>query len=461
MNYFFSKKTNKTKIKFLLPIIIAVGFLLFLYSMIGNNKYNNIKRYFSIEQKNTIKKYIFPYTHISELQKQIDDLSYVNKELKYKETLKDIEIYKNSKLSNGMFLERYLLRGFYYGIKFGNPGSGYFDFYDNNIFILSSRGILGYSKNINDGKPIKQIKNNINEFIGLKQFKKGNWYSLKDILIYKDKIFISYTEELKENCWNTSLLYGKIDYENIEFKKLFSAKEEDCIHRWRNKDKTFHANQSGGRIVPFDDNHVMFTIGDWRQNYLPQNKESVNGKILKINIENGGYELISMGHRNPQGLYYDKENNFILETEHGPIGGDEINLIEVKKINKEKTLNYGWPIASYGEHQPGTPKEQKEKYKKYPLYKSHKKHGFIEPLKSFQPSIGISEIVKISQNKYAASSLKNKSLYFFDLNNEKKITNLEKVEVFERVRDLKVHDNKLYLFLELTASLGIINLKTN
>ena len=111
-----------------------------------------------------------------------------------------------------MFLERYLLRGFYYGIKFGNPGSGYFDFYDNNIFILSSRGILGYSKNINDGKPIKQIKNNINEFIGLKQFKKGNWYSLKDILIYKDKIFISYTEELKENCWNTSLLYGKIDY---------------------------------------------------------------------------------------------------------------------------------------------------------------------------------------------------------------------------------------------------------
>ena len=35
-----------------------------------------------------------------------------------------------------------------------------------------------------------------------------------------------------------------------------------------------------------------------------------------------------MGHRNPQGLYFDEENNFILETEHGPMGGDEINLIE-------------------------------------------------------------------------------------------------------------------------------------
>ena len=39
------------------------------------------------------------------------------------------------------------------------------------------------------------------------------------------------------------------------------------------------------------------------------------------------YEFISIGHRNPQGLNFDKENNFILETEHGPQGGDEINLI--------------------------------------------------------------------------------------------------------------------------------------
>ena len=99
-----------------------------------------------------------------------------------------------------------------------------------------------------------------------------------------------------------------------------------------------------------------------------------------------------------------------------------------------------------------------KRYEKYPLYKSHSKYGFIEPLKSFVPSIGISEIVKINNNKYVLSSLKDRSLYFFELNDKKNIINLERVEVFERIRDLKFYKNKLYLFLENTASIGIINL---
>ena len=169
-----------------------------------------------------------------------------------------------------------------------------------------------------------------------------------------------------------------------------------------------------------------------------------------------------MGHRNPQGLYFDKENNFILETEHGPTGGDEINLIEVNKINEDKLQNYGWAISSAGEHYPSV-KNREKKYEKYPLYKSHSEHGFIEPLLSFVPSIGISEIVKIGKNKYVLGSLghyrdESKSLYFFELNNEKKIINLKQVKVFERIRDLSVKDDKLYLFMENTASIGVINL---
>ena len=60
-----------------------------------------------------------------------------------------------------------------------------------------------------------------------------------------------------------------------------------------------------------------------------------------------------MGHRNPQGLYFDKENNFVLETEHGPMGGDEINLIETERIDEKIIPNYGWPVASAGEHYGG------------------------------------------------------------------------------------------------------------
>ena len=149
----------------------------------------------------------------------------------------------------------------------------------------------------------------------------------------------------------------------------------------------------------------------------------------------------------------------ILETEHGPQGGDEINLIDTNQINEGKIQNYGWAISSAGEHYGGKGVEyNKQRYQKYPLYKSHTEHGFIEPLKSFVPSIGISNIIKIGQNKYVAGSLKDKSLYFFELNKKKQIFNLDRVEVFERIRDLRLYNNKIYLFMENTPSIGVISL---
>jgi glucose/arabinose dehydrogenase len=168
-----------------------------------------------------------------------------------------------------------------------------------------------------------------------------------------------------------------------------------------------------------------------------------------------------MGHRNPQGLYFDKENNYVLETEHGPQGGDEINLIQFNVTKKNVLPNYGWPISSAGEHYGGKVPRNNEKYRKYPLHKSHKKYGFVEPLKSFVPSVAISEIIKIDKKEYVVSTLRSKSLYKFRLNDKNKITDLTKIPIYERVRDLKFIDNKLYLFLESTASIGIVSLNEN
>ena len=165
-----------------------------------------------------------------------------------------------------------------------------------------------------------------------------------------------------------------------------------------------------------------------------------------------------MGHRNPQGLYFDKENNFLLETEHGPQGGDEINLIDLYNENINKIPNYGWAIVSAGEHYGGKKEStNKQIYEKYPLYKSHSDYGFTEPLKSFVPSIAIAEIVKIGKNNYVVSTMKG-DLYFFELNEQKEIINLDKVHVSERIRDLRFKDNKLFLFMETTGSIGVINL---
>ena len=492
-------KKFKFRLSIFLTIIIISGAYLFFSYTIDDDRFNRLKSLIDLNDKQRflIKKYIFPYKLIDQQKKQIlrideeilrtkesmmslvsdrDELIlrqaetikqkerdikkfFSSLELKIKKEGSDIELKESSyKLSNNTTLKKYkLISGFYAGIYSNFPGSGYIDFYEDNIFIVSSRGILAFRKElIDDEVNFKQIQNNINDFIGMKQFSKSGKSSIKDLLIANEKIYISFTEEIKEDCWNTSVLYGDINYENIKFKKIFSSKE--CVHSINNIDNQFEMWQSGGRLVSFDDNHILLSTGDYRSRFLAQDKESINGKIIKINIFNNDYKIISMGHRNPQGLYFDKENNFLLETEHGPQGGDEINLIDLYNENINKIPNYGWAIVSAGEHYGGKKEStNKQKYKKYPLYKSHSDYGFSEPLKSFVPSIAIAEIVKIGKNNYVVSTMKG-DLYFFELNEQKEIINLDKVYVSERIRDLRFKDNKLFLFMETTGSIGVINL---
>ena len=361
-----------------------------------------------------------------------------------------------------------------YGITNTTPGSGYLDIHKDNLILVSSSGIIGYSKKpLNKPKfgiSLKQIQNNLNNFIDVTQFKKsrhfddpkyswlkGGWYSIKDVEIYDGNIYVSYTKEVKENCWNTSLLSGKMNYVYIHFTTLFTS--EECVNEYDNIDDEYNAHQSGGRIINLNNETVLFSIGDFRSRYRAQMENSIFGKVLKFNKKNRDYEVISMGHRNPQGLFYNKESNFLLEAEHGPQGGDEINVI---KLDNNTTQNFGWAVSSYGEHYGGkNAPENKKKYKKYPLYKSHSEHGFIEPLKYFNPSIGISQIIGLNnENQYVVASLKAHSLYFFEYsyNNKKNNFNIIKqLDIGERIRDMIYYNNKLYLYLEDTASIAEVS----
>ena len=422
------------------------------------------------KQKDFIKKFILPYKLINQQEKIISDQT---KNLEIMEPyLQDLEFYKKQSgtdieinrsiinLSNNKILKKFdLTSGFYSGIFLWSSGNGsaFIDFYDDNLIIISARGVLAYSKNIDHelGR-FKQIKSNLEDFIDLEQFKKLPSLSIKDLLIFKDKIFVSYTEEIKKDCWNTSVLTGDMNYKTVIFKELFSSNQ--CIHSTENQDNEFQPLQSGGRMIGFQNNEILLTTGDYRSRYLAQDKESINGKILKISLDKNEYKILSMGHRNPQGLYFDRAKNLILETEHGPMGGDEINLIKIDSLSNKEIPNYGWAISSAGEHYSYiTGEKRKITYKKYPLHKSHSDYGFIEPLKSFVPSIAISEIVGIGKDKYIVSSLKDKSLYFFELDKNKKIINLKRVDIQERIRDLKFKDNHLYMFLEDTSSIGILD----
>ena len=466
------KKIKKIRLSILLTGIFGASIYIFTNAYILKTFVISV---LSRDQRTFIKKYLTPYVMLNREIEKNDGLTkrletirihLSEVELLKKDSGTDIETVKSNidltgaNLSNlnNPTLEKYrLTSGFHAGIKNIYPGSGYIDFDKDKMIIVSSRGLLAFSENFPSNKVIfKQINNNIDEFINLKQFKKSHHFSIKDLLIFKKSIYISYTEEKSEDCWNTSIISGNIDYQNITFKKLFSSKE--CVHSTNNVDKEFEPHQSGGRLIPFDESNIIFSIGDYRSRHLAQNIDSVNGKLIKVNLNNGEYKIFSMGHRSPQGLYLDKENNFILETEHGPKGGDEINLLEDIKTNKDTIYNFGWPVASAGEHYGLRDKDNKKKYEKYPLYNSHSEHGFLEPLKSFVPSIAISELVKIGTNNYVVSSLKDKSLYFFTLKDKKFIKISNKIKVGERIRDLKYKKNNLYMFLEDTASIGILKI---
>ena len=185
--------------------------------------------------------------------------------------------------------------------------------------------------------------------------------------------------------------------------------------------------------------------------------DSLLGKIISIDKSSGEYKIISMGHRNPQGLYYVKDSNIILNTEHGPKGGDEINI---NFLEDDKIPNFGWDVASYGMNYDGTD----------PYKKSHVDYGFIEPFKYYVPSIGISQMVympnnlKFENGKYLfVSSLRAGSIYILKVNDKfDKIIDEDRIHFLEqRIRDIEYDEenNLFFLLFETTPSIGVLRLE--
>lgn len=101
----------------------------------------------------------------------------------------------------------------------------------------------------------------------------------------------------------------------------------------------------GGRLALSPDGVLFATIGDGSQPENAQNPTSFNGKILRLE-ENGSFDIVSLGHRNPQGLAWNDEG-ILYSSEHGQSANDEINLIVQEG-------NYGWPLVEGNETLVGT-----------------------------------------------------------------------------------------------------------
>ena len=161
---------------------------------------------------------------------------------------------------------------------------------------------------------------------------------------------------------------------------------------------------------------ILFTLGTpekhvSKNSLLAQDDNSKFGKILEIdkknlinkindNSKNLELQIFSKGHRVPQGIT--KIKNKIFNVEHGPKGGDELNLVI-------KDKNYGWPKFSYGTNYT---KYNGGNGKSYPV--NHEISGYEEPLFAFVPSVGISSLNNcplILKNYYSKPCLMALSLY--------------------------------------------------
>jgi hypothetical protein len=312
-------------------------------------------------------------------------------------------------------------------------------FKDNLIFVTKNGEFLKADLDELTSKK-KEIKTT--KFLK-KNLKQPNENELKilDSLIIDDKIYLTKVAK-KNNCEKLSVVYSEIN-DVLDFKILKEFKECSKIGIGAGRIQEYNFNSLRG---------ILLTTSDADKDTLDesaQDENSIYGKILFIDLDKKSHIIFSKGHRNPQGLAV--KDNIIISTEHGPRGGDEINKIVYNK-------NYGWPVASYGYSY----------YNEKLLYKkSHEEHSFEEPLFSFLPSIGISELIILSEefdplwkDNVLVASLNDRSIYRvkFQNSNFDKVLYTEKIFIGERIRDIKyIESNELIvLALERTGSIGIL-----
>lgn len=153
----------------------------------------------------------------------------------------------------------------------------------------------------------------------------------------------------------------------------------------------FEANNEtihfGSRLEFDGQGHLFMSIGERNQRDRAQSLSFDNGKIIRlnedgsipsdnpfVNVAGARAEIWSLGHRNPQGLVINQQTGELWESEFGPLGGDEINLIE-------KGKNYGWAVITYG-----------REYYGLAIGEGYTKQGMEQPITYYVPSISPSGI---------------------------------------------------------------------
>jgi glucose/arabinose dehydrogenase len=163
-------------------------------------------------------------------------------------------------------------------------------------------------------------------------------------------VYLSYTKAGENNLTTTALARATFDGRSLgDVRDIFVA------NNWSKSGTNF-----GGRLAFDRDGLLYLTVGERQEQERAQKGDDHGGKVLRLRddgtvppdnpfVGKPGYlpEIYSLGHRSPQGLALHPETGAIWENEHGPLGGDELNIILPGR-------NYGWPLVTFGTDYDGT-----------------------------------------------------------------------------------------------------------
>lgn len=255
-------------------------------------------------------------------------------------------------------------------------------------------------------------------------------------------IYLSFSD-YSENKSHTSLIRAKLVNNSLVNSQIIFRPEEKFFTK-----RSLHF---GSRIIFDDKGFIFFCIGDRGDRDLAQNLDMPNGKMYRIRddgtipIDNPFYytkgaikSIWSYGHRNPQGLAIHPSTRQLWEAEHGPRGGDEVNIIL-------RGHNYGWPVITYGKNYSGTI-----------ISKLTHHEGMDQPVFHWTPSIAVCGIAFYEgsqfpewKNNLLATSLKYERLHRVELDGMNMVKDEIIFEAKSRVRDVEVGpDGIIYVALE-------------
>jgi hypothetical protein len=183
---------------------------------------------------------------------------------------------------------------------------------------------------------------------------------------------------------------------------------------------------AAGRMEVIDSKSAYLTIGDLGFPEIGDKaKRGTLGSVMKISATKT--IQISSGHRNAQGIVLIGKD--LYTSEHGPRGGDELNLIQ-------QGIDYGWPTVTYGE------RYSFGDYVKPTNPGSH--NGFRKPLTYWVPSVAPTELIQLPadsawgawSSSIVMGTLREESLIFIQMNNKRVVGQMQTINVNERIRDL-------------------------